>query len=407
MSKKTHLCSVCESETESGAKVNKEIICEKCILKIASAINSKKRDKKVEKMNKEHITPRELIKELDKHIIGQEEPKRILSVAAYNHLLRLENNLKCYEQNDLDSIIEKSNILLLGPTGVGKTATIKQLARLIDVPFAITDATGLTAAGYAGKDVDTILKTLLDNAGGDVKKAEKGIVFIDEFDKLARKSGHLSATRDVGGEGVQQALLKMIEGDSVSLNSSNTNFNLLDSGGTTIRTHDILFILGGAFEGIYDNKKSDNSIGFSLFDEATIKEESFYKITTEDLKEFGILPEILGRAPVICEFQNLTKEELKRILTEPKNSIIDQIKRLMKMYKTDFDITDCALQEIAKMAYESKTGARSLRGTIEQIMQEVYVKLPSPNIEKIILDKESIKNKEPKVVLKSKAKEIG
>lgn len=405
---KSKICSACGSKAIYGININDEVLCDKCIFQAANALKkqNKKEPIKEEFLVEEEkiLSPIDLVKELDKHIIGQDKAKEILSIAIYNHKKRTEHNLKCEEEGDYDNIIEKSNIILLGPTGVGKTATIKQLARLTNVPFVVADATGLTSAGYAGKDVDTILETLIQSADGDIEWAEQGIVFIDEFDKLSRKGGEIRAIRDIGGEGVQQALLKMIEGTDYLIQKQGGNI-LSQSENKTINTENILFIMGGAFEGLEKQveEESDSNvsrIGFSLLEDD--KDESIKKnvkeIETEDLRKYGILPEILGRAPVICEFNELTLEELERVLIEPKNSIIDQMKRLVALSDAKLEVTDDAITKIAEIAVEKKTGARSLRGVIENIMKNVFIKLPSKEIDKIIIDRESIDTEVPKIV---------
>ena len=312
-------------------------------------------------------SPVELKAELDEYIIGQNRTKMILSTAVYNHYKRLR-----------DKTIDKSNVFMLGPTGSGKTYMVKTLAKLLNVPLVIVSATNLTEAGYKGKDVQSILSRLLREAGNDELKAESGIIFIDEIDKIAKKES--SATRDIGGEGVQQALLKIIEGCVEEIEVSESD-NLVYNGRTVsektrIDTTNILFICGGAFPGIEDiiRKRLDagtSSIGFGAAAGHTEPEENvMLKVTTDDLNEFGMIKEFIGRCPVIAPLEELTTEALRKILTEPKNALIGQYQTLMEMSGIKLTFTDEALNEIARKAIEKGTGARSLRGIMEEVLAE-------------------------------------
>lgn len=311
------------------------------------------------------FTPAAIHAELNSAVIGQEAAKKVLSVAIYNHRKRLALAEK-------SSAIRKSNILMVGPSGCGKTLLAQSLAEIMGVPFVIVDATSYTQSGYVGEDVESILTKLLNAADGDIKAAEQGIVYIDEIDKIGRKSETPSITRDVSGEGVQQALLKLIEGSEVSIPVNGGRKHPLE-GNITFNTKNVLFICGGAFEGLEDlssNKKS--TIGFCT--SPTVSNIS--KDISEGLKKYGMIPELLGRLPVVVQLEALTEAELVRILKEPKNSLVDEYTQLLAADQVKLSFTDAALQEIAQIAMKRKTGARGLRSIMEEIMLDVMYKAP-------------------------------
>ena len=350
-------------------------------------------------------SPKEIKQVLDDYVIGQEEAKKILSVAVYNHYKRISHEEGIKNKDD-DVEIQKSNILLLGPTGCGKTLLASTLARILNVPFAIADATTLTEAGYVGEDVENILLKLIQAADGDVAKAERGIIYIDEIDKITRKSENPSITRDVSGEGVQQALLKIVEGTIASVppqgGRKHPHQELIQ-----INTNNILFICGGAFEGlenIIKERTGKKSIGFGTNIQST-KEVSRYKVFEEllpqDLLKFGLIPEFIGRLPIVATLKELDKDALKQILVEPKNSLVKQYKKLFEIDDVELVFKDEAIEEIVNKAQERKTGARGLRSIIEEIMTDIMFEIPSnPKIEKCIITKETVLNKkEPEVII--------
>ena len=329
-------------------------------------------------------SPRQIKETLDQYVIGQEEAKKVLSVAVHNHYKRIFGGeaAKAADADPefADVEVEKSNILLVGPTGSGKTLMARTLARLLDVPFAIADATTLTEAGYVGEDVENILLNLLQAADMDVKKAEKGIIFVDEIDKIARKTANVSITRDVSGEGVQQALLKIVEG---------TLARVPPAGGRKhpeqkyieVKTGDILFICGGAFVGLdktMERRSAEGHFGFSE-DAAAGAGKRRIRPEPEDFVEFGLIPEFVGRLPVVTTLSELTEDELVRVLTEPKNALVRQYRKLFRMEGVDLSFEPGAIREIAKVALERKTGARGLRAIMEELMTELMFEVGTPS----------------------------
>ena len=403
-------CSFCGQPQDSVRKIIAGpgvYICDECVNLCNGIIENEllnEIDEEYIEESEKIISPKEIKAILDDYVIGQEEAKKILAVAVYNHYKRIYNEDVIKNKDDVE--IQKSNILLLGPTGCGKTLLASTLAKILQVPFAIADATTLTEAGYVGEDVENILLKLIQAADGDISKAERGIVYIDEIDKITRKSENPSITRDVSGEGVQQALLKIIEGTVASVppqgGRKHPHQEMLQ-----INTANILFICGGAFEGlenIIKDRTGKKSIGFGSKIESE-KEVSKYKVFEEllpqDLLKFGLIPEFIGRLPVIATLKELDKEALGKILVEPKNSLVKQYKKLFEIDNVELVFEDDAISAIVDKAVERKTGARGLRSIIEEKMTDIMFEIPSnPKIAKCTITRETILNgKEPEVVI--------
>ena len=411
MEKNEQRCSFCGKSKEEVRRLiagpDEVFICDDCV-----DIRKAMVDETIEKDKAEEVPlkkPAEIKEELDKYIVGQDKAKKVLSVAVYNHYKRINALVKTKKAED-EIEIEKSNILLLGPTGCGKTLLARTLAKILNVPFATSDATTLTEAGYVGEDVENILLKLIQNADYDIERAQRGIIYIDEIDKIARKSENVSITRDVSGEGVQQALLKIIESTLASVPPQGGRKHPQQEC-LRIDTTNILFICGGAFVGldkIVASRKDDTTLGFGGKVKLGADEVDYAAlddVKPQDLTKFGLIPEFVGRLPIVVNLDPLGEDALVKILTEPKNAIIKQYQKLVGIDGVKLTVEEDAVREIAQTAIRLKTGARGLRTIIEGVMTDVMYQIPSENdVEEVVVTKECLTDgARPKVIYKQKS----
>lgn len=375
-------CSTCGGTEGSIIRIGSVNICQKCSDSLHEAFHDES-DPVIHAGEKPTITPSKITEFVDQYVIGQDSAKRTLAIAIYNHYKRLNNPV-------LDGVeLQKSNILIAGPSGSGKTHLVSSIAKLLDVPFVIADATVLTEAGFVGSDVESILHRLISVAGNDIEKAQRGIVFIDEVDKIAKKEVGASLTKDPGGEGVQQALLKLIEGSEVEVQIAGGR-RTSGSATNVIDTTNILFVVSGAFVGLDDiikqrsQRGTNLGIGFSAAVEHEIEDTG--KIEPEDLVKFGLIPEFIGRLPVVTKLNPLTRDDLVRILTEPKNSIVKQFQALYRVDNSDLVFSDAALNKIADIAEKRESGARGLRSIVEDVLSAAAYAVPDLDQSKVMVD---------------------
>lgn len=392
-------CGVSKIQTKILVAGEDAHICDQCIEQAYSILSLQNQPEEANKLdNFSHLNPKSIKQFLDDYVVGQEYSKKVISVCVYNHYKRI------YQQkNDDDLEIEKSNVIIAGPTGTGKTLIAKTIAKLLDVPIAIVDATVLTEAGYVGEDVENILTRLLQASDYNIEKAEKGIIFIDEIDKISRKSDNPSITRDVSGEGVQQALLKLMEGTVVNVPPKGGRKHP-DQNFIKLNTSNILFIAGGAFDGIeriINKRLNMSSVGFknSQIVSKNNSKDIISNIIPNDLKEFGLIPEILGRLPILTYMLELDSKTLRKILTDPKNALTKQYIKLFEMDNIKLEFSDDALDEIVKKAVDYKLGARGLRSICESILLDDMFNLPGSSIKKLVVDKNYIEPKLSKIKL--------